>query len=855
MPNIFQRIFRRKSSKTLTPEDLIGASARSKKSKLSRKQKRKLKKQESGSYPSSSQSSYKTGSSPANRYQAPHSLPDEVIRKPSFNTSTAPLSSDSGGHVSHSYSGSSSERQIKITHTSTGGNSSRNDSRSGGTSQSHSHEGDDSDSRSDSSGPVNDENHFVADFSGFTGDHNNRTNQTTSRLDYAHVQTFEKHMESVPIKPLYPQQSNKKRQLTRLPDGQLVAINHLANGVPSPMSASSEFDLSTDAEDNEYNQIRRTANNNLTPMLEQHSSTSSDDEDESVGLNTIIKTESGLIRRNASYLSNSESDTEEGPEAHVHDNGAYYVSDSDNEPDSAKTLPQGKNTEDLVNNQNPGSTTSPETEKDETHSFQFEQKFDETLAASQIKKKKAIDRDLLHSPSSGATTSSGGSEEKSLSTTLSPRTIAIQASRNMIKQGKLATELYPDSTDSELNDKTTQQQKDLLPPLSKSTDDSCSLDNGNMRRGNSDVVIENFADFGNSNFANLSELGSKSVANPTSPVSELLRQAKDRRNRRKEASSVNSAPVNNLGYNHKRDKGRKFKNGQSPARSRDDASASASSAAKEKLRRRRYEKEAYLKSLNNDSDEGSDKGGEANESWLFDEVTGALGPRGIAADLESLGERSGLSKASHRSHGKKRSRRSKRSDESIGSRHSRHSRSSRYSIKSTKSQQSVVSEQSRSVANDLLRLEMQLARVGSKTNDSKIEGSSMGDVCNGVKPSRKSSSRSKNAITKRVKLTVVAPAGKLGIILANKTDAKGTVVSGVRTTSALADRVSPGDRIIEIDGEDVSRMTVSEITSIMARKNDFERVLTVLTTSRDTEINSTAHLPTQGSDIGHDGQW
>jgi len=240
-------------------------------------------------------------------------------------------------------------------------------------------------------------------------------------------------------------------------------------------------------------------------------------------------------------------------------------------------------------------------------------------------------------------------------------------------------------------------------------------------------------------------------------------------------------------------------------------------------------------------------------SWLIDEVTGALGPRGIAADLESLGERSGLSKASHRSHGKKRSRRSRRSDESIGSRHSRHSRSSRYSVKSSKSQASLVSENSRSVANDLLRLEMQLARVGSR-NDSKIEGSSMGDGGNATKPhsSRKSSSRSKNTITKRVKLTVVAPAGKLGIILANKTDAKGTVVSGVRTTSALADRVSPGDRIIEIDGEDVSRMTVSEITSIMARKNDFERILTVLTTARDAEINSTAQVQ---SGMGHDGRW
>jgi C-terminal processing protease CtpA/Prc len=87
-------------------------------------------------------------------------------------------------------------------------------------------------------------------------------------------------------------------------------------------------------------------------------------------------------------------------------------------------------------------------------------------------------------------------------------------------------------------------------------------------------------------------------------------------------------------------------------------------------------------------------------------------------------------------------------------------------------------------------------------------------------------------IPKRLKTNVTAPPGKLGIILANRTDSKGTVVSGVRTTSVLANRISPGDRIVAIDGEDVSRMSVPEITAIMARKSDFERVLTVLITSQ-----------------------
>jgi C-terminal processing protease CtpA/Prc len=81
-------------------------------------------------------------------------------------------------------------------------------------------------------------------------------------------------------------------------------------------------------------------------------------------------------------------------------------------------------------------------------------------------------------------------------------------------------------------------------------------------------------------------------------------------------------------------------------------------------------------------------------------------------------------------------------------------------------------------------------------------------------------------------MTIIAPPGKLGIILANRADSRGTVVSGVRTSSVMAEQISPGDRIVAIDGEDVSLMTVSEITTIMTRNVEFERTLTVLTTPR-----------------------
>lgn len=259
-------------------------------------------------------------------------------------------------------------------------------------------------------------------------------------------------------------------------------------------------------------------------------------------------------------------------------------------------------------------------------------------------------------------------------------------------------------------------------------------------------------------------------------------------------------------------------------------------SARERLRRRR-ESERRRSS----PDDASTDSDEDAESWLMDEVTGALGPRGIAADLESLSGRSNRSHKSHRSHHSRKSRHSTRrrntkasSGESVdshGSKRSGGSRRSRYSHRSAKSYMSQMSEQSRSVANDLLRLEMQLAMV----NPSGVLNPEQS------RPSR--SRRSGGTVPRRSRISVVAPPGKLGIILANKADSRGTVVSGVRTSSALADRISPGDRIVAIDGEDVSLMTVSEITTIMARKSEYDRTLTVLTTPRSLGSPESATSP------------
>ena len=206
-------------------------------------------------------------------------------------------------------------------------------------------------------------------------------------------------------------------------------------------------------------------------------------------------------------------------------------------------------------------------------------------------------------------------------------------------------------------------------------------------------------------------------------------------------------------------------------------------------------------------DQGSNDSKEGENPWLFEAVQETLGPRGVSADMESLGERS---RHSHKSRSSKHRR--KKGGSSVGS------RGSKTSLKSYRSQISKTpSEASRSVAMDLMRLENQLNSISKSDSTVSVHSHTS-----------KSTSASKRR-TMRNFIKVKAPPGKLGVILANRTDKPGTVVSDVRPSSPLHGKIFPGDRIVSIDGENVSMIPVSEITIIMARKAEFQRVLTVLT--------------------------
>jgi len=100
------------------------------------------------------------------------------------------------------------------------------------------------------------------------------------------------------------------------------------------------------------------------------------------------------------------------------------------------------------------------------------------------------------------------------------------------------------------------------------------------------------------------------------------------------------------------------------------------------------------------------------------------------------------------------------------------------------------------------------------------------------------------------KINVVAPAGKLGITLSN--GIIGSIVTEIVPTSALAKKISPGDRFISIDGDPVFQLTSKEVEAVMAKNIHKERNLKILKGSGQldpTQLASMkqARLATQAS--------
>lgn len=272
------------------------------------------------------------------------------------------------------------------------------------------------------------------------------------------------------------------------------------------------------------------------------------------------------------------------------------------------------------------------------------------------------------------------------------------------------------------------------------------------------------------------------------------------------------------------------------------------------------------------NDSSSDSG--RSTPWLFETEERTLGARPRVGDGGSTSS-SSRSEKSQLSANERTSDRSVGSTASVGSRRSRrsgrsgideiyrertNSPQSRTSTPDPMTNGSRVDEQKssdlslapRSLEHELMRLEMHHDNTArGLTTTSSVTESSAGASRSTL------SSRVDTRMSEEERVIIVAPPGKIDVVLTNRHDGKGTFVSEVRPSSSLIDKLSPGDKLgkqqaahsfnptepsdaacvsflsVAIDGVDVTRFAVSKITAMMAGSaTNARRQLTVVPSPR-----------------------
>lgn len=180
---------------------------------------------------------------------------------------------------------------------------------------------------------------------------------------------------------------------------------------------------------------------------------------------------------------------------------------------------------------------------------------------------------------------------------------------------------------------------------------------------------------------------------------------------------------------------------------------------------------------------------EADEPWLQTKVEQTLGPKSLYADTDAISVRSNRSVQSFRSDPSfsgftgtgvppsPASVRSHRERTSFRSRNSSANRKQEGSHQHAKVQKTDSSILPRSLDNELAKLEKQLGSRPSQRTSTSVTS--------------KGSSKTKRV--KRDRVRIVVPPGKLGVVLANRNDGNGTVVSEVRPSSMIHGVIQPGD--------------------------------------------------------------
>lgn len=76
---------------------------------------------------------------------------------------------------------------------------------------------------------------------------------------------------------------------------------------------------------------------------------------------------------------------------------------------------------------------------------------------------------------------------------------------------------------------------------------------------------------------------------------------------------------------------------------------------------------------------------------------------------------------------------------------------------------------------------------------------------------------------------VVVPPGKLGMVI-DTPNGGVPAVRAIKPESVLASKVRVGDRLVAVDGDDVTAMTTVQVSKLISLKADQKRVLAFVTT-------------------------
>jgi membrane-associated protease RseP (regulator of RpoE activity) len=78
--------------------------------------------------------------------------------------------------------------------------------------------------------------------------------------------------------------------------------------------------------------------------------------------------------------------------------------------------------------------------------------------------------------------------------------------------------------------------------------------------------------------------------------------------------------------------------------------------------------------------------------------------------------------------------------------------------------------------------------------------------------------RDPNANVKEELIEIFAPAGKLGVVIDTPDDGA-PVVHAVKDSSAIANKIRVGDKLVAVDDEDVRSMTAIKVSKLISRKS------------------------------------